>query len=144
MNHNLDGHLGKGIEIKGTLRFEGSVRIDGKFVGKVISPATLIVGPNAVVDGEVEVGEIEVHGSLRGQVKAGQKATIHATGKVDADINTRSLVIEPGARFNGRCEMHKNETTKPAAPQAAAKPAGTEGGAPNPRPNATEQKNTNG
>ena len=47
MNRNLDGHLGEGIEIKGTLRFEGSVRIDGKFVGKVVSPATLIVGPNA-------------------------------------------------------------------------------------------------
>ena len=133
INHNLDGHLGKGIEIKGTLRFEGSVRIDGKFVGKVISPATLIVGPGAVVDGEVEVGEIEVHGSLRGQVKAAQRATIHATGRVDADIDTRSLVIEPGARFNGRCAMHKKETPKQeapqAAPQAAPKPATAEGSA---------------
>lgn len=130
MNHNLDGHLGKGIEIKGTLRFEGSVRIDGKFVGKVISPATLIVGPNAVVDGEVEVGEIEVHGSLRGQVKAGRKATIHATGKVDADVSTGSLVIEPGARFNGRCEMQKQEAPKAAAPAATPKPSGAEGGTP--------------
>jgi len=128
MNHNLDGHLGKGIEIKGTLRFEGSVRIDGKFVGKVISPATLIVGPNAVVDGEVEVGEIEIHGSLRGQVKASQKATIHATGKVDADIDTRTFVIEPGARFNGRCEMQKKEAEKAVTPPAAAKPAGDKGG----------------
>jgi len=138
MNHNLDGHLGQGIEIKGTLRFEGSVRIDGKFVGKVISPATLIVGPNAVVDGEVEVGEIEVHGSLRGQVKVAQKATIHATGTVDADIGTRSLVIEPGAQFNGRCEMHKKEAAKPASSPAAAttpaiKPAVVADTAPGPR-----------
>ncbi len=129
MNNNLDGHLGKGIEIKGTLRFEGSVRVDGKFVGKVISPATLIVGPNAVVDGEVEVGEIEIHGSLRGQVKAGRKATIHASGQVDADIDTQSLVIEPGARFNGRCEMRKKETPKaptpaPTAPPQAPNPTG--------------------
>lgn len=126
-NNNLDGHLGKGIEIKGTLRFEGSVRIDGKFVGKVISPATLIVGPDAVVDGEIEVGEIEVHGAVRGQVKAAQKATIHATGVVDADIDTHSLVIEPGAQFNGRCEMQKKEAPKPATltptPTPDAKPA---------------------
>ncbi len=121
--HNLDGHLGEGIEIKGTLRFEGSVRIDGKFVGKVVSPATLIVGPSAVVDGEVEVGEIEIHGALRGQVKASQRATIHGTGRVDADIDTRSLVIEPGAHFNGCCEMHKKENPKPAAPTAAKPPA---------------------
>ena len=51
-NHNLDGHLGQGMEVKGTLRFEGSVRIDGKFTGKVVSPATLILGPSALVDGE--------------------------------------------------------------------------------------------
>lgn len=132
-NNNMDGHLGKGIEIKGTLRFEGSVRIDGKFVGKVISPATLIVGPDAVVDGEIEVGEIEVHGAVRGQVKVAQKATIHASGVVEADIDTRSLVLEPGARFNGRCEMQKKEAAKPVAPAptpgakpAAAPPAGDE------------------
>lgn len=133
MNRNLDGHLGEGIEIKGTLRFEGSVRIDGKFVGKVVSPATLIVGPNAVVDGEVEVGEIEIHGALRGQVKASQRATIHGTGKVDADLDTHSLVIEPGAHFNGRCEMRKKEAPKPAAtPAAAGTP--TPSAAPSPKP----------
>jgi len=138
MNHDLDGHLGKGIEIKGTLRFEGSVRIDGKFVGKVISPATLIVGPSAVVEGEVEVGEIEIHGSLRGQVMAAQKATIHGTGRVDADIDTRSLVVEPGAHLNGRCEMRKKEEPKPAAPPvappASANRAGGEGTAPGTQP----------
>jgi len=108
----------------------------------VISPATLIVGPGAVVDGEVEVGEIEVHGSLRGQVKASQRATIHATGRVDADIDTRSLVIEPGAQFNGSCAMQKKEAPKQAAPQgapqaapqAAPKPATSEGSAQATRP----------
>lgn len=143
MNHNLDGHLGKGIEIKGTLRFEGSVRIDGKFVGKVISPATLIVGPDAVVDGEVEVGEIEIHGTLRGQVKAAQKATIHATGQVDADIDTRSLVIEPGACFNGRCEMHRKETPKPATPAPGAKSANAGSIAPGKPPHETPRKTVN-
>ncbi len=110
--HNLEGHLGQGMEVKGTLRFEGSVRIDGKFTGKVVSPATLILGPTATVDGEVEVGELEVHGTLRGQVKAAQRTTIHGTGKVDADIDTTSLVIEPGAHFNGRCEMRKKEAAR--------------------------------
>ena len=132
-NHNLDGHLGQGMEVKGTLRFEGSVRIDGKFTGKVVSPATLILGPSALVDGEVEVGELEVHGSLRGQVKAAQSTTIHGTGKVDADIDTTSLVIEPGAHFNGRCEMRRKEAAK--AP-ATSSPTSAAQGAPSPSPGA--------
>lgn len=128
-NRNLDGHLGQGTEVKGTLRFEGSVRIDGKFTGKVVSPATLILGPTATVDGEVEVAEVEVHGSLSGQIKAAKRTTIHASGKVDADIDTGSLVIEPGAHFNGRCEMRRPEAAKPKperpAPGASASSSGS-------------------
>ena len=116
---NLDGHLGEGTEIDGTLQFKGSVRIDGKFTGKVFSPSTLILGPRADLQGEVEVGELAVHGALRGQVRAAERVTIHASGRVEADLNTNKLVIEPGAYFRGRCEMHRS---KSASPQPAATP----------------------
>ncbi len=110
---NLDGHLGEGTEIDGTLHFKGSVRIDGKFTGKVFSPATLILGPRAVLQGEVEVGELAVHGALSGQVRAAERVTIHASGRVEADLNTGKLVIEPGAYFRGRCEMTRGKAPRP-------------------------------
>ncbi len=113
---NLDGHLGEGTEIDGTLQFKGSVRIDGKFTGKVFSPATLILGPRAALQGELEVGELEVHGTLSGQVRGAERVTIHASGRVEADLNTAKLVIEPGAYFRGRCEMTRSKPTRPAAP----------------------------
>lgn len=105
---NLDGHLGEGTRIKGTLRFEGSVRIDGRFSGKIVSPATLILGPEAEVDGEVQVAELAVHGKLRGKVEATNKVTIHDEGKVEAEVKTQSFVIEPGAFFQGQCEMERD------------------------------------
>ena len=117
---NMDGHLGEGIEVEGTLRFEGSVRIDGRFKGKIISPATLILGPNAKVDGELQVGAVEVHGGLQGQVVASERVTIHSSGKVEADLKTKRLVIEQGAFFQGRCDMQR---PTPAEPAKAAPPA---------------------
>ncbi len=117
---NLDGHLGEGTEIDGTLQFKGSVRIDGKFSGKVFSPATLILGPRAVLQGEVEVGELAVHGAITGQVRAAERVTIHASGRVEADLDTDKLVIEPGGYFRGRCEMRRG---KPAATEATPTPA---------------------
>jgi cytoskeletal protein CcmA (bactofilin family) len=117
---NMDGHLGEGIEVKGTLRFEGSVRIDGKFSGKILSPATLILGPKATVDGELQVGEVAVHGTLRGQVVASERITIHGSGRVEADLKTKKLVIEQGAFFQGRCDM---EQETPQAPKKEAAPA---------------------
>jgi cytoskeletal protein CcmA (bactofilin family) len=119
----MDGHLGEGIEVQGTLRFEGSVRIDGKFTGKVFSPATLILGPNATVDGEIQVGEIEVHGTLLGQVVASERVTIHGSGKVEADLKTKRLVIEQGAFFQGRCDMQREASPVKPAPVQPAKPA---------------------
>lgn len=129
---NLDGHLGEGTEVEGTLRFEGSVRIDGKFSGKIISPATLILGPSAAVDGELEVAQLAVHGALKGTVHARDRITIHSSGKVEADLKTQRLVIEPGAFFQGRCEMEREQpqptqptpktgkVTAPAGPAPAA------------------------
>ena len=127
---NMDGHLGEGIEVKGTLRFEGSVRIDGRFSGKIVSPATLILGPNAKVEGEIQVGEVAVHGTLQGQVVASERITIHGSGRVEADLKTRHLVIEQGAFFQGRCDMEKEappapaKESKPAPAPAAPKPQG--------------------
>ena len=118
---SMDGHLGEGIEVKGTLRFEGSVRIDGTFSGKILSPATLILGPKAKVDGELQVGEVAVHGSLRGQVVASERITIHGSGRVEADLKTKKLVIEQGAFFQGRCDMEQ-EKPKPAPAPAPAPP----------------------
>ena len=116
---SLDGHLGEGTEIDGTLQFKGSVRIDGKFTGKVFSPATLILGPHAALQGEVEVGELAVHGRLNGEVRAAERVTIHASGRVEADVNTDKLVIEAGAYFHGHCQMHRSKRASEAPTPAA-------------------------
>ncbi len=121
-NANLDGHLGEGTEIKGTLRFEGSVRIDGKFNGTIVSPATLILGPAAEVDGDVKVGELAVHGSLRGQVHASSRVTIHSSGKVEAEIKTRRFVVESGAYYRGRCDMDREPEARPEPTPPVSKP----------------------
>ncbi len=43
----LNALLGKGSQFEGKLLFEGTVRIDGKFTGEIISTDTLIVGEGA-------------------------------------------------------------------------------------------------
>jgi len=122
---NLDGHLGEGTEVKGTLKFEGSVRIDGRFSGKIVSPATLILGPTARVDGELEVAKLAVHGTLQGKVVARDRITIHSSGKVQADLETGTLVIEPGAFYQGRCSMERPRSApERTAAQAARKGSG--------------------
>lgn len=118
----LDGHLGEGTEISGTLRFEGAVRIDGRFKGDIVSPATLILGPSAQVEADLDVGELVVRGHLKGTVKARERVTIHATGIVDATLHTARLAIETGGTYRGRCDMPERRPAgaRPKASSATA------------------------
>lgn len=124
-NGNREGRLGEGLKVKGTLRFDGVVQIDGEFSGKIESSAKLILGPKARVDAEVHVGELSVHGTLRGQITATGRVTVHSGGSVEADVRSPRFAIEKGAFFQGHCDMPSSapEPAPKEAPKEAPKPA---------------------
>lgn len=121
-DQGLDGILAEGTEVTGTLTFDDTVRIDGVFRGKIRSDTTLVLGPTADVEAEIEVGELVVHGRLRGRVVARERTTIRATGVVDADLVSGRLSVESGARFNGSCETSaaKGSPERSAPAEAAS------------------------
>ena len=102
---DLNGFLDAGSHINGELHFEDTFRIDGKLTGKAISKGDLVVGESGEVEAEVKVGRVFVSGTRRGKVKAGQRVEVTAGGRLLADIETPSLVVEDGAIFEGRCSM---------------------------------------
>ena len=102
---DLNGFLDRGSSFKGELEFEDTMRIDGKFNGRIRSKNELIVGESAHIEGEVHVGRIAISGTVVGKIKADQRVEIHRNGKVYSDIDTPALVIEEGAIFQGNCTM---------------------------------------
>jgi len=101
----LNALLGKGSSFEGKLLFEGTVRIDGKFTGEIISTDTLIIGEGAEVKGEVQVGSLVVVGDYNGNAKAIKAVELKAPAKVRGTITTASIVIERGVFFDGTCKM---------------------------------------
>lgn len=102
---DLNGFLDRGSSFKGELEFEDTMRIDGRFNGKIISKNELIVGESAHIDGDLHVGRIAISGTVVGRIVATQRVEIHRNGKVYSDIDTPSLIIEEGAIFQGNCVM---------------------------------------
>ncbi len=111
--------LGRGASFEGKLTFEGTVRIDGKFKGEVFSDDVLVIGEGAVVEAEIDIGEVIIQGTVIGNVKAKRSIEIHAPGRVKGDLHTPSLQIDKGVIFEGRSFMEGLTAT----PKAAAKPA---------------------
>src|SRR5712691_11553969 len=96
----LNALLGKGSAFEGKLLFEGTVRIDGKFTGEILSTDTLMIG------------------DYNGDAKASKSIEIKAPAKVRGTLTTASIVIERGVFFEGSCKMD----TSGASPAASGTP----------------------
>jgi cytoskeletal protein CcmA (bactofilin family) len=101
----ITAFLGKGTEFKGVLSFEGTIRIDGKVEGEVVSKDTLIAGDESLLQGEITVGMLICSGKIIGNVNAIQKVHMLAPAKIQGNIKTPKLIIEEGVIFDGKCEM---------------------------------------
>src|SRR5207248_3396015 len=95
----------RGSSFRGELEFEDTMRIDGRFNGKIVTKNELIVGESAQIAGEVYAGRIAISGTIIGKIVAAQRVEIHRNGKVYSDIDTPALIIEEGAIFQGNCVM---------------------------------------
>src|SRR5437763_10708756 len=109
----LNALLGKGSQFEGKLLFEGTVRIDGKFSGEIVSTDTLIVGEGAEVKATVRVGTLVCLGDYQGEATASKAIELKAPAKVRGNLTTASIVIERGVFFDGTCKMDTAGTGSP-------------------------------
>jgi len=105
--HRDQGSLiGPGSEFQGKLTFFGTVRIEGRFEGEILSEDTLVVAPGAEVRGTIDVGVLVVTGGLvQARVEARQAVELHPAARLVGEVHTPALHIEKGARFEGTCHM---------------------------------------
>ncbi len=114
----INALLGKGSEFEGKLTFEGTVRIDGRFVGEILSDGRLIVGEGADVQAEIRVGSVEVYGDVTGNIFANEGVELYAPAALRGNITSPALHIDKGVFFEGACQMMSQ-----AAPAARASQA---------------------
>ena len=101
----IKAYLGSDALFKGTLSFEGTVRIDGKFEGQVNTNDTLVVGETGDLEADIEAGTVICRGKMRGTIVASKKVEMHPSSKIVGDVQTPALSIELGAMLDGNCNM---------------------------------------
>lgn len=111
-NSDIKAFLGKGSEFEGKLTFREAVRIDGNFKGEITSTDTLIIGSDAVIKAEIDVGSAVISGNVEGEIRAREKLELHPPARVYGVIKTPKLVILEGAVFEGSCQMINIEEDK--------------------------------
>ncbi len=116
---NMESILGKGSEFEGKLKFEGTVRVDGKFKGEVQSKGTLIIGEEAMLEGDVDVDSAVVGGKVEGNITVKTRLELHVPAIVTGNITAPVLIIQEGVSFNGNCQTSKSgsNVSSPSTPK---------------------------
>lgn len=108
----INAFLGAGTVYEGKLTFQGAVRIDGIFSGEITSDGTLIVGKDARISGNFQVGELMLSGNLRGDVITKRRTVVHGSGVLDGTLHTPCLLTEEGGIIDGQIVMKKGSPEK--------------------------------
>jgi cytoskeletal protein CcmA (bactofilin family) len=95
----------EGTSIEGEIRCESNIRIDGSFIGNLTTKGRLVIGPAGRLEGTISCQNAEIEGLVKGKINVQQLLSLKGSAKVEGDIFTDKLSIEPGASFTGACNM---------------------------------------
>ncbi|HAF17108.1 MAG: polymer-forming cytoskeletal protein [Syntrophomonadaceae bacterium] len=108
INEKAESILGTGACWEGTLKTEGSLKIDGRFKGQVVAAGSIVIGENAHVEASLEGSNILIAGTVHGEVKAEGKLEITPKGKLYGNFTAVKLLVDEGAIIRGECLMDSN------------------------------------
>lgn len=94
-----------GTTIKGEITTNGDFRIDGKLIGSIICKGKIVVGQTGTIEGEITCQNADLSGNISAQVKVEQLLALKSSARLNGDVITSKLSIEPGASFTGSCKM---------------------------------------
>jgi cytoskeletal protein CcmA (bactofilin family) len=97
--------LSSDVEIKGTIKFQKELLIDGKVEGEINSEGVLTIGENADIRGEIKTKSITVYGKVQGNITVSERCELKSKCTLQGDLKAARLIIEEGATFIGKSEV---------------------------------------
>ena len=97
--------IGAGTTITGDVQSKGDIRVDGTLKGSVSTEGKVVLGREGIIEGDVACKNADISGTLKAKITVSQLLSLKASSKLNGDIITNKLSIEPGASFTGSCSM---------------------------------------
>ena len=104
--------VGEEVTFKGTINYQGTVRVDGRLEGEIYTDGNLIIGQKAVITAKIEAGTVTCQGRITGEVLAKNRVKLLSPAVFDGTITTPLLSMDEGVMFNGSCNMSQKGERK--------------------------------
>lgn len=110
--------IGAGLVLKGDLTGDEDVIIEGRLEGTItLKHNSVIIEESGKVDADISASSICVAGEVHGNLHGTEQVVLLKTGRVEGNINAKSVTLETGAQFKGSIDM---ETISDASTQRLA------------------------
>ena len=106
--------ISNGVKIEGKVASTGSIRVDGTLQGDLNAKGNVTVGEQGNINGEIIANIVTIGGNVVGTVNAKEKLILETKCVLKGDIITKVLVIEAGAKFDGKSNM--GDVREPSRP----------------------------
>ena len=97
--------IGAGTVIAGDIYSKGDIRVDGMLKGSIITEGKVVLGREGVIEGDIECRDADISGTIKAKITVSQLLSLKTSAKLNGDIVTNKLSIEPGSEFTGSCSM---------------------------------------
>lgn len=101
--------IGPSMHIKGEIRTDEELLIDGEVEGLVESRSLLTIGQNGKVRANIKAREVVIFGSVKGDIEATEKLGIRDKGQLIGNTKTATISIDDGAYFKGSIDIARPE-----------------------------------
>ena len=111
--------ISHGVKVEGKVSSNGSIRLDGTIQGDIDCKGNVTIGESGEVFGKVNGQSITIGGKVEGIINAKEKLMLEAKANLKGDVFTKILVVEAGARFDGKSNMGESRATTSVSPETS-------------------------
>ena len=97
--------ISSGTILRGNVKSDSDLRIDGTIQGNVTSSAKIVVGPTGFIEGNIEGANADITGKVKGNIVVKELLQLREKSNVEGNIIAGKLQVDPAAIFNGKCQM---------------------------------------
>jgi cytoskeletal protein CcmA (bactofilin family) len=105
--------LAREDSLSGRLEVKGSGQVLGTFSGQIDCDGDLLIGPEAVVEADINSVTVTVAGLVRGNIMATNRLKIMSTGRLEGDARVGALVVQEGGVHRGVIRVHPEGVPDP-------------------------------
>jgi cytoskeletal protein CcmA (bactofilin family) len=98
----------EGTTIKGDIVSPSDFRLDGHLIGNFESKGKLVIGPAAIVKGDIICKNCDIEGQFDGKIQVMEILNLKSKSRIHGEVVCGKLSVEPGAEFSASCTMKSN------------------------------------